>query len=118
MNSARAFLIVFATLVLAEMLSTEAFTVYRLAPQITPTKITSLQLNQSELEENKFDFGARIESAKSGVVGLLAGGIALAPFSAFHNIFVGGGNVVNGVGQWEFDTVRFHNLAFDFMLAM
>lgn len=51
-----------------------------------------------------FDFDGKIESTKSGIVGLLAGGIGLAPFSGIHDIFIGGDNVVNGLAQWEFDT--------------
>ena len=65
------------------------------------------QQNTKLFESNKsndFDFGARIESAKSGICGLLAGGFALAPFSAAHNLVIGGDNVVNGLAQWEFDT--------------
>ena len=58
----------------------------------------------SESKSNNFDFEARIESAKSGICGLLAGGFALAPFSAAHNLIIGGDNVVNGLAQWEFDT--------------
>ena len=57
-----------------------------------------------DFQAAKFDFQARVDSAKSGIVGLLAGGIALTPFSALHDIFIGGGSVVNGVAQWEFDT--------------
>ena len=35
----------------------------------------------------------------------MAGGIALTPAAAFHDILVGNGSLVrNGVAQWEFDT--------------
>ena len=37
-------------------------------------------------------------------MGLVAGGFALAPVSALHDILLGGDNVRNGVAQWEFDT--------------
>ena len=48
--------------------------------------------------EDKFSFGQRIESAKSAVIGLLAGGIAATPFTALHDI------PLFGAAQWEFDT--------------
>ena len=55
--------------------------------------------------DDGFDMAGKIESTKSGVIGLLAGGIYLAPFSAMHNIFIDGGeHIDNGVAQWEFDT--------------
>jgi hypothetical protein len=47
---------------------------------------------------------ARIESVKSGVAGGFVGAISLAPVAALHNIAYGEGSVVNGLGQWEFDT--------------
>lgn len=55
-------------------------------------------------DDDKFSFGQRIESIKCVVVGALSGGVALAPFSAFHDILLGGDVVRNGVAQWEFDT--------------
>jgi hypothetical protein len=54
-------------------------------------------------DEDKFSFGQRIESIKCAVVGALSGGIALAPFTALHDIFMGP-EFSNGVAQWEFDT--------------
>jgi hypothetical protein len=47
---------------------------------------------------------ARIESVKCGVAGGVAGAISLAPVAALHNIAYGDGSVLNGLGQWEFDT--------------
>lgn len=58
----------------------------------------------AEEEGDKFSFGQRIESIKCVVVGALAGGVALTPFSALHDIALGGDLVRNGVAQWEFDT--------------
>jgi len=55
-------------------------------------------------DDDAFSFGQRIESVKSGVVGALSGGIALAPISASHDILFGEGTVANGLAQWEFDT--------------
>ena len=68
-------------------------------------KSSSSSLKQSENNsESDFSFAQRIESGKTLVVGLLAGGIALTPFSALHDIFLGGDSVRNGLAQWEFDT--------------
>jgi len=58
----------------------------------------------SKDDDTKFTFGQRIESIKTGVVGLLAGGIALTPFAAFHDILFSGDTITNGAAQWEFDT--------------
>eukprot|EP00548_Thalassiothrix_antarctica_P003056 CAMPEP_0194147172 /NCGR_PEP_ID=MMETSP0152-20130528/22564_1 /TAXON_ID=1049557 /ORGANISM="Thalassiothrix antarctica, Strain L6-D1" /LENGTH=233 /DNA_ID=CAMNT_0038847875 /DNA_START=28 /DNA_END=729 /DNA_ORIENTATION=+ len=65
--------------------------------------------NKEEEEEivakpDKFTFWQRIESIKSGVVGLFAGGIALTPASLIHDTLFGGNVVQNGFAQWEFDT--------------
>mmetsp|Transcript_19558 Transcript_19558/g.23970 ORF Transcript_19558/g.23970 Transcript_19558/m.23970 type:complete len:241 (+) Transcript_19558:64-786(+) len=74
------------------------------------TPLIILRASESEDQETssdddeKFSFGQRIESTKTGIVGLFAGGIALAPFSAVHDIFLGGDEIRNGVAQWEFDT--------------
>jgi len=49
----------------------------------------------------------RIESIKAGVVGLLAGGVALTIPAFFRDVIVYGGEseaVANGFAQWEFDT--------------
>eukprot|EP00559_Dactyliosolen_fragilissimus_P004152 CAMPEP_0184864332 /NCGR_PEP_ID=MMETSP0580-20130426/14543_1 /TAXON_ID=1118495 /ORGANISM="Dactyliosolen fragilissimus" /LENGTH=241 /DNA_ID=CAMNT_0027363061 /DNA_START=55 /DNA_END=780 /DNA_ORIENTATION=+ len=59
---------------------------------------------ENQSEENKFTFAQRIESTKTGIVGLLSGGIALTPFSALHNIVFPGSTIENGTAQWEFDT--------------
>ena len=58
-------------------------------------------------DNDKFSFGQRVESIKCVVVGALSGGIALAPFTALHDIALGGPSELvsnNGVAQWEFDT--------------
>ena len=60
--------------------------------------------DQATPEENKFTFAQRIESTKTGVVGLFAGGIALTPFAALHDILFPGSFIPNGIAQWEFDT--------------
>lgn len=66
--------------------------------------LTSSHLFGTSSDDDAFSFGQRIESVKSGVVGALSGGIALAPISASHDIFFGEGTVANGLSQWEFDT--------------
>ncbi len=53
---------------------------------------------------SKFTFEQRIESVKTGVVGLLAGGIALTPFAALHDLLMPDESIANGLAQWEFDT--------------
>lgn len=53
---------------------------------------------------NKFSFFQRIESVKAGIIGLFAGGFALAPLSALHDIGFSGDSISNGMAQWEFDT--------------
>lgn len=53
---------------------------------------------------NKFSFAQRIESVKTGVVGLLAGGVSLTPFSAFHNLLFADDSIANELAQWEYDT--------------
>jgi len=71
------------------------------APSRSSVTITALRARQSDDErspEDKFSFGQRIESAKSAVIGLLAGGIAATPFTALHDI------PLFGAAQWEFDT--------------
>ncbi len=76
------------------------------SPPTTPSKVTGfsqLYLSTDD-DDNKFSFGQRIESTKSGIVGLVAGSICLAPVSALHNIVFGGMYVKNGLAQWELDT--------------
>lgn len=51
----------------------------------------------------KFTFGQKIESTIAGLVGLFAGGIALTPFTALHDIAFPG-EIENGFAQFEFDT--------------
>ena len=63
---------------------------------VTPLRAKSGDDERSP--EDKFSFGQRIESAKSAVIGLLAGGIAATPFTALHDI------PLFGAAQWEFDT--------------
>lgn len=68
-----------------------------------PTR--SFQLHESDKgDPSDFSFEQRIESLKTLVVGALAGGIALTPFAALHDIVLGGDFVRNGPAQWEFDT--------------
>jgi hypothetical protein len=69
-----------------------------------PRKAVNGDSNDDDDDGDKFSFGQRIESTKTGIVGLLAGGIVLTPFSAIHDIFLGGDFIRNGVAQWEFDT--------------
>eukprot|EP00587_Corethron_hystrix_P010896 CAMPEP_0113305020 /NCGR_PEP_ID=MMETSP0010_2-20120614/4800_1 /TAXON_ID=216773 ORGANISM="Corethron hystrix, Strain 308" /NCGR_SAMPLE_ID=MMETSP0010_2 /ASSEMBLY_ACC=CAM_ASM_000155 /LENGTH=202 /DNA_ID=CAMNT_0000159327 /DNA_START=167 /DNA_END=775 /DNA_ORIENTATION=+ /assembly_acc=CAM_ASM_000155 len=57
--------------------------------------------------DSDFDFAQRIESTKAGLLGLLAGGFALAPFAALDDVLFGralDGLDMDGVAQWEFDT--------------
>mmetsp|Transcript_2727 Transcript_2727/g.4051 ORF Transcript_2727/g.4051 Transcript_2727/m.4051 type:complete len:215 (+) Transcript_2727:41-685(+) len=65
---------------------------------------TTLLMSSNLQNEDKFSFGQRIESIKTGIVGLFAGGIAMTPASFIHDIFFGGSVVQNGLAQWEFDT--------------
>mmetsp|Transcript_6098 Transcript_6098/g.7087 ORF Transcript_6098/g.7087 Transcript_6098/m.7087 type:complete len:226 (-) Transcript_6098:119-796(-) len=53
---------------------------------------------------DKFSFAQRVESIKTGVVGLFAGGIALTPVAAIHDIVFPGDSIPGGAAQWEFDT--------------
>jgi len=53
---------------------------------------------------DKFSFAQRIESIKTGLVGLFAGGISLTPIAALHDIVFPGDTILQGVAQWEFDT--------------
>jgi len=55
-------------------------------------------------KSEKFSFAQRIESTKTGVVGLLAGGISLTPVAAIHDIVFPGDSIPGGAAQWEFDT--------------
>lgn len=66
----------------------------------TATTAATTTLFMANDNDDKFSFGQRIESLKCVVVGAVSGGIALAPFSGLHDVFLGG----NGVAQWEFDT--------------
>jgi hypothetical protein len=82
-------------------------------PVQTTTKRTKLShdplskvvLSSSTDDNNeKFSFAQRIESTKTGLVGLFAGGIALTPVAAFHDIAFPGDSIPGGAAQWEFDT--------------
>ena len=53
---------------------------------------------------DKFTFAQKFESIKTGVVGLLVGGIAVTPVTAIHDIVFPGDTISNGLAQWEFDT--------------
>eukprot|EP00560_Eucampia_antarctica_P008993 CAMPEP_0197825568 /NCGR_PEP_ID=MMETSP1437-20131217/2613_1 /TAXON_ID=49252 ORGANISM="Eucampia antarctica, Strain CCMP1452" /NCGR_SAMPLE_ID=MMETSP1437 /ASSEMBLY_ACC=CAM_ASM_001096 /LENGTH=213 /DNA_ID=CAMNT_0043425599 /DNA_START=86 /DNA_END=724 /DNA_ORIENTATION=- len=55
-------------------------------------------------EDDKFSFGQKIESIKTGVVGLLSGGIAAAPVIALHDLVFADQTIINQSAQWEFDT--------------
>jgi hypothetical protein len=48
--------------------------------------------------DDKFSPQQRIESVKTGILGALSGGVAAAPFIAFHDI------PAYGIASWEFDT--------------
>ena len=65
-------------------------------------------INKNNDKKNTFSFAQRIESTKSGIVGLLTGGIALAPISVVHNLlFAYDGSirtVTHNLAQFEFDT--------------
>ncbi len=54
--------------------------------------------------DDKFSMAQRIESIKTGVVGLLAGGLAITPFAALHDIVYPDDTIENSLAQWEFDT--------------
>jgi len=68
------------------------------------TKLQQQKDVNNNNQESDFSFAQRIESLKTLIVGALAGGIALTPFSALHDILLGGDLVRNGLAQWEFDT--------------
>ncbi len=57
-----------------------------------------------EKVDDKFSMAQRIESIKTGVVGLLAGGLAITPFAALHDIVYPDDTIENSLAQWEFDT--------------
>ena len=61
-------------------------------------------VTKDEAVDDKFSFGQRIESIKTGVVGLLSGGIAGAPVIALHDLVFADQTIVNNSAQWEFDT--------------
>ena len=76
----------------------------------TTTTSQSAMVSDEDTNENRkdtFSFAQRIESTKSGMVGLFAGGIALAPISAVHNLlFAYDGplrTVTHNLAQFEFD---------------
>ena len=52
----------------------------------------------------KFTFDQKLESIKTGIVGLLAGGVAVTPVAFLHDYFFPGTTIPNGIAQWEFDT--------------
>jgi len=54
--------------------------------------------------KEKFTFDQKSESIKTGIVGLLTGGVAVTPISFVHDYFFPGSTISNGLGQWEFDT--------------
>ena len=55
-------------------------------------------LSNNNNKEDKFSFYQRIESTKTGLIGLLSGGILSTPFIALHDI------PTYGLASWEFDT--------------
>ena len=61
--------------------------------------------NKDDDYNNKFGFGQRIESIKCLVVGAIAGGVAVAPVCAVHNLLflsiVEPMVLTNNVAQWE-----------------
>jgi hypothetical protein len=63
------------------------------------------QFNNQKNTDDPFDNAQKFESVKSGVVGALAGGIALTPLALLHDTAFGAfSGIVNGPAQWEFDT--------------
>ena len=59
---------------------------------------------QSDDVEDKFSFAQRIESVKTGVTGLLAGGVAVTPMTFLHDYLFPDASITNGFAQFEFDT--------------
>lgn len=55
-------------------------------------------LSNNNNKEDKFSFYQRIQSTKTGLIGLLSGGILSTPFIALHDI------PTYGLASWEFDT--------------
>jgi len=52
----------------------------------------------------KFTFDQKLESIKTGIVGLLSGGVAVTPVAFLHDYCFPGTTIPNGLAQWEFDT--------------
>ncbi|EJK50637.1 hypothetical protein THAOC_30330 [Thalassiosira oceanica] len=81
--------------------STPSLGIARPAPGGVVKVVTALRAKRGDDERkpgDKFSFGQRIESTKSAVIGLLAGGVAATPFTALHDL------PLFGAAQWEFDT--------------
>jgi hypothetical protein len=57
----------------------------------------------SSKKSEKFSSAQRFESIKSGIVGLIAGGFALAPLTAIHNLVFPIVDGMNTVAQFEYD---------------
>jgi len=56
-------------------------------------------------KEDKFSFKQRIESIKTAVIGLAAGGVASTPFIFLHDVlFPVDSSYTSGFSSWEFDT--------------
>lgn len=102
-----------AALAACALIATEAFSPsapsgvdvvrHRSAPA---AQFTALSASPGD-DDDKFSFAQRIDSAKCAVVGAVAGGVALTPFAAFHDILYSDSLTTNGVAQWEFDTGKF-----------
>jgi len=63
--------------------------------------------SSSSSKSDKFSLNQRFESIKSGIVGLLAGGIAVTPFTALHDLVLFPYMKIlpiNSMAQFEFDT--------------
>jgi hypothetical protein len=68
----------------------------------------------TQKDVSKFSMEQRVESLKSALVGLVSGGIALAPMAAIREGIMlalkslgsssSSSHVLNGIAQWEFDT--------------
>jgi hypothetical protein len=75
-------------------------------PSATQTSVTRSSVSSPPKKEakGKSKLAQQFESVKTAIVGLFAGGIAVTPITALHDILFPGETITNGLAQWEFDT--------------
>jgi ASC-1-like (ASCH) protein len=70
------------------------------ASSMTPPSVTR-SISKPKKEKSLL---SKLDSVKASIVGLFAGGIAVTPVAALHDILLPGDTIDNGIAQWEFDT--------------